>query len=324
MRTRGGPPVFIVGAPRSGTTMMRLILNAHPRFAIAPETYYFKTIYECYRSSPDPWPSVVEKFMAICRRDFHPPVDLTAVQDQLQQLDAPDFALLLSLPCMTWARSCGKERWGEKSPLHIFHVGPLMQIFPDAKVVVMERDPRAVVASLNRFEMGRDDTVMNAILWKDVWTRGVAQVEGLVPPDQRTVVRYERLVQDPDGVVRRLCGFLEEDFSTEMLDFQSSSSTYVPVIRTAKIQQPIHGHPDDWQDKLSEQETAEVEAVCGSAMRAAGYRPVARSPRIREWAEIVAKVAYVRAKQYQHRSERYHAVNYAPLARWRSAQTDHD
>ncbi len=183
-------PIFIVGAPRSGTTMMRLILNAHPHIAIPPETSYFPDIY--WRSvasnatarNAASWPQAVDSFMRLCEARFRPTLDLREVGDTLR-LGAPDFGLLLTLPLDRWAAAQGKSRWGEKTPLHIFYADVIMRLFPAAKIVAMQRDPRAVVASLNRFVAAGDDTVLNARLWRDVWTQGQAILEKPRCPPRR-------------------------------------------------------------------------------------------------------------------------------------------
>ncbi len=319
-RLGGGSPIFVVGAPRSGTTMMRLILNAHRNIAIPPETSYFPEIYWRYAARNGAarnvalWPQAVDSFMRLCEARFRPTLELREVGDSLR-LGAPDFGLLLALPHTRWAAAQGKGRWGEKTPLHIFYADAIVRLFPAARIVAMQRDPRAVVASLNRFVAAGNDTVLNARLWRDTWTQGRAILDSAVPAAQRLTVRYEDLVVNPEQVVREVCEFLGEDFDPAMLSFGETASGYIDVVRSAKIQQPIQASPAEWRQQLSDHQVALVERVCGSPMRELGYTCEARALRSSELAEVAIKLAYVDYKQWRRREDRYHGVTYRPLGR---------
>jgi hypothetical protein len=321
-RLERNSPIFVVGAPRSGTTMMRLILNAHPNIAIPPETSYFPDIYWRHAAPNGTarnaalWPQVVDAFTRLCEARFRPTIDLQEVGDSLRAC-APDFGLLLALPHARWAAAQGKGRWGEKTPLHIFYADIIMHLFPAAKIVAMQRDPRAVVASLNRFVAAGNDTVLNARLWRDVWTRGRAILGSSVPAAQRLTVCYEDLVGSPEQVTRKVCAFLGEDFDPAMLSFGETASGYIDVVRSAKIQQPIHADPAEWRHQLSDRQVALVERVCGSPMTELGYTHEGRGLRTSELAEVAVKLAYVDYKQWRRREDRYCGVTYRPLGRIR-------
>jgi hypothetical protein len=309
--------------------MMRLVLNAHPHIAIPPETSYFPEVYWPYAvrdSNPtrdtESWAEVVDSFMRLCEARFHPAIDLDRVGRELRA-GPPDFALLLSLPLTAWARAQGKGRWGEKTPLHIFYADVIMRLWPTARIIAMQRDPRAVVASLNRFVAAGHDTVMNARLWHDVWTRGRDILCASAPPAQRLIVRYEDLVRDPEPVIHEVCAFLGEDFTPAMLSFGETASDYVDRVRSAKIQQPIRADPDDWRGKLSDSQLAIVERVCASPMAALGYEHKGGAPGPTELAHLTIKLAYVRYKQWQHRHDRYRSVTYSPFGRVRAYTRRH-
>jgi len=313
----GDSPLFVVGAPRSGTTMMRLILNSHPNIAIPSETNYFPDVYWPYASqSPADWPRAVDSFVRICKERFRPMIDLAETASTLGGAP-PDFGLLLALPLGTWAAAQGKRRWGEKTPLHMFYADVIMRLFPDAKIIAMQRDPRAVVASMNRFSAAGNDTVLNARLWHDVWTRGRDILYDSVPAAQRLTVRYEDLVQGPEQVMGAVCEFLQEEFDASMLTFGDTASGYIEVVRSAKIQQPIGGDPMAWRNELSDHQLALIECVCETPMAALGYRPSGRPPHRSERLEVAVKLAYVRYKQWQRRADRYCSVTYPPFGRIR-------
>ena len=301
-RTTSAPesPIFIVGAPRSGTTLLRLQLNAHPRIAIPAETNFFRAVYQRHdrRGTPD-WSAAVQTYLKICRTRFQPAIPLDELAHRLHGLRSrPDYGLLLSLPIEQWAAAQGKPRWGEKTPYHIFYADIILRLFPGARIIALQRDPRAVVASMGTFEMSGHDAVLNARLWRDVWTHGRRILSCSVPPEQRLTVRYEELVGDPEGVLRTTCEFLGEAFDPAMLAFHRSTDHFVPSVRSEKLRQPVRNDPDRWRTTLGADEVALVEAVCGAVMEPMGYRREGPAPRPRQRAELAAKLGYVALKQF--------------------------
>jgi hypothetical protein len=316
-------PIFVVGAPRSGTTLLRLVLNSHPRIAIPNETEYFPAIYEPYSRRPAGWRQAIELFVKRCEHRFLPQVDLTETREELLALPAPDWARLLALPLAAWGALERKPRWGEKTPFHIFHADAIMRLFPDARVVVMLRDPRATVASMNRFGAIGSGTSLNACLWRDSYSTGLGAVERAVPHGQRLIVRYEALIGAPERVIEEVCNFVGEAFDRSLLDFHQTTATYSRLPDTPKTAQPIHGAPDAWRDELSESDVAIVETICRSQIKKLGYERNGRRVRPRERAVIAANIGYFTLKQWQNRRERYHPVLYEPLTRLRTWRRRH-
>jgi hypothetical protein len=314
-------PIFIVGARRSGTTMMRLILNNHGRIGIPNESWYFPEIYEPYSQAPSKWQAAVDQFAGLCERRFEPAVDLNSVRERLRAVPAPDYSLLLALSIGTWAAAEGKTRWGEKTPFHIFYAEAMMRLFPSARVIIMVRDPRATVSSMNRFRPLGSGTALNARLWRDTYTRGTARVERWVPRSQRLAVRYEALTSEPERVVREICDFLGEDFTPALLEFYKSTARYQATFSrsTPKVEEPIAGDEQSWRETLSTGDLAVIESICGPTMEALGYAKLGRPLRVRERAHIAASRGYVAAKQLQHRRLAYHPVTYRPFARFRQS-----
>ena len=239
------------------------------------------------------------------------------LRDQLLALNEPDYSLLCSLPVGQWATAQGKCRWGEKTPYHIFHAEAIMRLFPGAKIITMLRDPRSAVASMNRFPILGNDTTINARLWLDTYTKGSATLEVAVPAAQRLTIRYEDLIVQPETIVKQVCEFLDEQYDLSLLTFYETSARFEETDLHPKTEQPIQGDPESWRDDLTDRQLAIVEAVCGNRMEQLGYRRAGRRLRARELAEVVAKIAYVKAKQLQHRHDRYHAVTYQPFGRIR-------
>lgn len=203
-------PVFVVGMPRSGTTLLAAMLDAHPALALSPESE-FLTYWTGYLRRRG-----FERFLRAYLVHPHflrfriPPEEfrrrLEASKDRSPR---GVFACLLA----AYAELHGKRRPGEKTPNHWRHVATLRQWFPDARVIHLVRDPRAVVASLAKTPWAHRHLDWYARQWRDCM-RAMRRHE--VDPAVR-VVRYEDLVVAPEAEARSLCEFLGEEFSDRML-----------------------------------------------------------------------------------------------------------
>ncbi len=308
-------PVFVVGAPRSGTSLMRRIINSHKAIAMSDETHYFFHFYEPYRTrGMEGWRQAVDSFLAECARIQ--PADYRDVNAQLEALAEPDFRLLFELPLSTWASAEGKERWGEKTPRHIFYADVLIDFFPGARFILMLRDPRGAVASMNRFSMIRGkDSVFHAKRWQDVWTEGYATASKAIPEAQRITIRYEELIADARSVLGGVCEFLgEEDDTAAMLGFYKRHDDSFQGTQERRWSQAVSGDAFSWRSDLSPREVSVVEAVCGVTMEHFGYKREAEELTTFANAEVRTKLAYAGLRQRQHRHERYHVVSKGPLA----------
>ena len=171
-------PFFIVGASRSGTTLLRLMLNSHPSVAVPHEMDYFhKAIpLSLLRRWQNPGLSA-EAFERLIdgwldsRRYVFEDVGLEHVRKAI--LDGPrDLRAPFSRAMQQWAAHHGKSRWGAKTPKNLFFVDIIAEMFPRARFIYLARDPRAVVRSMNNFEFFSDDTVINAFNWRTAATEG--------------------------------------------------------------------------------------------------------------------------------------------------------
>lgn len=190
-------PIFVVGAAGSGTTLLRLILDSHPNIAIGPETAIMRLVkaqrWVPFREHGDRW----------WKR-------LGLTQEELER-EVRDF---YSAFFEHAARRQGKERWGDKTPLHVWHIEDIARVFDDAVVVAIVRHPAASTASnVSRF---RFSVKMAIGLWLRMNRALVYQ--GAELGDRLGLVRYEDLVADPEVVLRELLDWLEEPWSPAVLE----------------------------------------------------------------------------------------------------------
>src|SRR3954470_7867543 len=190
-------PIFVVGAMRSGSTLFRLILDAHPHISITEETGFMGGLAAA-KQIPN-WAR---------GRGWYERLGFTEQEfdDRLRDFYAGMFE--------RHARSQGKQRWGEKTPFHSRHIQQMAEVFPDAVFVGIVRHPGAVVHSLVRtFHYGIEDA---AAYW-DTTNREILRRGLELGRERFALLRYEDLVQHPEPTLRDLVDWLGEKWSDDLL-----------------------------------------------------------------------------------------------------------
>lgn len=223
----GFAPVFIVGAPRSGTTLLAVLLNRHSRIAIPPETQFF-TEYCLSGQAGELMEGAREEQVASALAFSRiKDLDLT-VEDVLNRFGRYDndhnglFRALLE----TYAEKQQKPRAGEKTPSHLEHVDKLLGFYPEAKVLCIVRDGRDVVRSLVKTTWAEPDNPRRHGLfcmeWSDYAKTAAHYVRSLAK-DRFLLVRYEDILTDAENQLRSICSFLREDYEPQMLAVEAGS-----------------------------------------------------------------------------------------------------
>jgi hypothetical protein len=273
-------PIFVVGMPRSGTTLLRSILDAHESIAIAPETHFFSRWNRGRsRDATSPGERVV-RLLASRGWFAKSAVDVDELARDVLPAASRDPQRVFAAAMQRYAASRGKRRWGEKTPGHYAHVPQILKWYPDARVIWLVRDPRAVAASLTKARWGHRNPMLHAQRWS-----ASMRLRRRLADDQRILtVRYEDMVQEADGVSRRICAFLGEPFDPGLLDRATAQ-------RQATTKRGP-GHPNlggpvradlirTWTGRLSPTHLAVVERIAARGMSELGYSAGAGSIGVR-------------------------------------------
>jgi hypothetical protein len=273
---RVASPIFIVGSPRSGTTLLRNMLNRHPAIAICLETQFRRLIYARRRSFGDL--SVfgnrrrLAKEYLSTERVKRMQMDLPALEETLLREGASYEAFFTSF-LRFYAEANGKRRCGEKSPGHALFTETLCQWYPDAFIVHILRDPRDVVASLVRMPRQPNSVLTNANTWLrlNLGAWRARQTPRYLP------VRYEELVTHPEEELRRICAFIGEEYSSAMLVERPDCQSPNAWLRRA--QEPVTTtRIGKWREELTADQIALIEWKVGPHMHGFGYEPLGRAP----------------------------------------------
>jgi hypothetical protein len=269
-------PVFVVGCPRSGTTLLSLMLHAHPRLAIPPETrFLISTWRERHRFGDLSTDTQRRALAKACVRKKSRITDLDLDPDEVRDAilaAPPTIGSAFGTVFRLYAERHGAARWGDKRPAYFQEVDVLLRLFPDAQVVHVVRDARANVASLKSMPWWPYGSIGSMATWAQAEWCSRRNAHRL-PSHVFHVVRYESLVADPEPVLRELCAFLGEDFEPAMLQ-PAAVSDVVPEGKT------WHGNlandvstdrVDAWRDDLEPWEIGLLEAVLRRSLRRWDY-----------------------------------------------------
>lgn len=215
------PPIFVIGSPRSGTTLLRLILDSHPRISCGEETHFLRDLEAIVGRN---W-GLVSTYG----------LDRAWWLDHIRELYAGFQAEVL-------ARS-GKARWAEKDPTYTLHLAFIEELFPDALYVHLLRDGHDVVASF-RDRWGYKSAARAA---RTEWARYVDAARALetrLPRGRFLVLRYEDLVADPAAEGQRLFSFLGEDWDPTVLHFDPAEHSATDRYRWFTAQRREAGGDD--------------------------------------------------------------------------------
>ncbi|MDX6586513.1 MAG: hypothetical protein QOI31_986 [Solirubrobacterales bacterium] len=213
------PAPFVVGVGRSGTTLLRLMLDAHPAVAIPPETHFAVRLVKRFSEAPMTASETAEWISSKNRwGDFG--LDAAEFENRLaahRRLTAGDalrdfFTL--------YAERHGKTRWGDKTPIYVRQMRRIERAVPEAHFIHMIRDGRDVALSVwDRVGKEKDATRM-ARLWKRRIRKARRQAEKL---GHYLEVRYEDLVLETEPTLRRVAAFIDLEWDDAMLSYHEHS-----------------------------------------------------------------------------------------------------
>jgi hypothetical protein len=216
-------PIFIGGLDRSGKTLLRLALSAHPRIALSRRTYFWTQIYKRYGDLRE------RQNFERCLQDLLAKKAVQALQPDAAHLrrefarGEPTYERLLALLHEHFAAQVGKVRWGMQETEIEDHAIEIFSAFPAARVIHLLRDPRCRYDEILRSttvvqRLGRAGRVTAE------WRRSVrlARENTSRFAGRYQVVFYEQLIAHPEKTLREICAFVEEDFSPAMLTLEGA------------------------------------------------------------------------------------------------------
>lgn len=266
---------FIVGSARSGTTLLRMMLNAHPEVAVPPESRFVVELYSSDEVRVDDFLSRLENH----RRWISWDTPIEDVRAQLAGMSTVAYTEAIEAAFMAFAQSRNKKRFGDKTPRYIEHLPLLARLWPDAKFVHLVRDGREVALSYADVPFGPNTVAKAAALWKERVALGMKQGRPLGP--QRYVeMRYERLLENPREEIEGLCNFLDLAFDPAMLDYSEQARS--EVLDRARLYNPNVTRSitktRSWDEQMPRSQVEVFEAIAGDTLAELGYERLFTAP----------------------------------------------
>jgi len=281
------PYVFIVGAPRSGTTLLQRMVDAHPQIAITPETHWLASFFTRRKgltSDGLATPKLIRKLFAhpkFSRLGFRP----QELKKWLKAEQPLSYASFVTRLFDAYGQARDKTLVGDKTPGYARELRVLHGLWPEARFVHLIRDGRDVCLSaiswtrpgklLSRLTIWNEDRVTTAALWWEWHVRLCRQAGAELPPNLYCEIRYEALVAQPEDACAALCKFLGVPYAPGMVRFHERPPR---SDQTDHSWMPITPGLRDWRRQLPPADVGRFEATAGSLLDELGYARGSRLP----------------------------------------------
>lgn len=321
MDTAKFPPIFVVGTGRSGTTLLSTVLSSHSRIAFPPETHFMRRaeLNGLANGAPQDFDAFWDTYSKWSRFE-----DLGVAAEDclavLEEMGDKSFKSIFAASLEAFRRKEGKARVGEKTPRHRIYIPLLLSWYPSSRVVVIRRDPRAVIASQLkcpwvevtacslRKGVLADSRMSKVIFYAENWATGYGKDVPTYIEDERVcLITYEDLVQRTEETVQFVCKSIGENYEASMVAKRAGAKVANSTAKSAsytddweewvkshhaRTEKPITADSlSKWKGQLSRLEVLVAEAICAKEMKAAGYS-LSTSPGER----LLGKLAAIAAK----------------------------
>jgi hypothetical protein len=274
-------PIIMIGAERSGTTLVMAMLGCHPRVAV-PEVVWYYSRFRPYiytygdLSKDENFRTLAEEMIFGLKTPFwglkiNP---RTIVDEIISEVKERSFAGIYCAMHERYAREMGnKPRWGEKTPYNLFFIKEILEDFPNAQFIFITRDGRDASSDYLQSAFGPTNIFCAASIWK-MGQNAVSPWREKLGSSQWIDVKYESLVKNPEKVLKDVCDFLGETYSASMLEFHK---TGIAAARGKTRDHKPLGHPTSdkyigiYKELLSIREQRILASVAGKEMMDAGY-----------------------------------------------------
>jgi protein-tyrosine sulfotransferase len=257
-------PIFVGGAGRSGTTLLRVILDSHPNITCGPELKVTPVVADLWH-----------KFQTV---NFPPLREYLLTPSDINEI----FRRMLASLLEKYRRQSGKARIAEKSPNNVFFFQHLHHMFPESPLVHVIRDGRDVVCSLltmnwinpqtgQRVEYTRNARKA-AEYWVSAVTIGRRAGENPAIRPHYLEIRYEDVVQHPEETLQRLFEFIGEAWDPAVLEFHRQQRNLAGESSAEQVSRPLYSASiARWKADLTGEDKEAVKQVAGNLLVELGY-----------------------------------------------------
>ena len=244
--------MFVVGNSRSGTTRMGRILGNHPSIFTFGELHFFEQLWSADNKegilSENEAVKLASRLLCIQRKGYFCECSDKHYRDEAKEIynliekeniiSTDVYEIFLSYESL----KSGKSIPCEQTPRNVFYIGEILELYPDARIINMVRDPRDVLLSQNRrlrrssFSRGKVPMKQSVRYWVNyhpvtiskLWNAAISTADKYSENEMVHTLRFEDLVKEPESQIRNTCEFLGLSFDRAMLDIPQVGSSSEP------------------------------------------------------------------------------------------------
>lgn len=226
------PVFFILSRPRTGSTLLRMFLEAHPDVAIPTECPALIDLYGKYKKVRIWDEKKISKLYKDLLRQWkfnRWDTDHELLKDNLLRLKGehgfPDFYKTINLSYNSPYLKNKIQIIGDKNPGYSIYVKKILKIYPEAKFIHLIRDFRTQIASVRKFDFEAPSVSLLAYRWKYIFRKLISAEKKY--PEKFIRVKYEDMVSDPENIMKKICDFLNIPFYSSILNYYQNEKKYL-------------------------------------------------------------------------------------------------
>ena len=279
------PFFFIIGRPRSGTTLIQTLFEAHPNVVIPPEAPILKQSYYRFNKVVE-WKK--EQLKQLVDFLFHDAKFKTWNISKAELLDSllnyPDTLTIETIIKIIYCHYIsvfpkdGVHIFGDKNPVYSQNPEKVLEIIPNAKIVHVVRDYRDHILSMQRVKLFNS----NLALISDIWRRSQKRIFALMEkyPDSIISFKYEDFVKEPEQHLKMICRFLNIDYVPSVFNYKNKEEE-LKKANALKISDVFHGNlfkpitadnVDKWKQQMTKRDIAKADFYVGKYAELSGYK----------------------------------------------------
>jgi hypothetical protein len=272
-------PIFVVGVDRSGTTLLNMMLDAHPDLFITYEVRIILDYYSKLATFGD-LTQISNRKKLILSLLSEPKVIAAFPQVSLNDFNLDKDCTFSDIICQLYGSALKQENkqvWGDKDPMYTEHIEKLNHLFPHSKFIHIVRDGRDVAISLKSKSWGANTFVKALKFWERLVTTNHRMLK-MLTADRYVEIRYEDLVTDSEKTLIKICNCLGIQYHTAMLESYSIKAKQNDVVGTKlnSIHANLSAKPDisqlyKWKNTLSKSDKAIAAELSDKALMLFNY-----------------------------------------------------
>ncbi len=280
---------FIIGRPRSGTTLLRTVMDAHPQLKVPLESAFILNMYSQFHNKK--WNNKTKlkfiEFLKPQRKISAWQLDWEAVTKEFLKTEITSYQQAILIPYRQFYSVFPKKDiiyFGDKNPTYSFQgffIKKLMHIFPEAKFIHLIRDYRANANSIKKFEFSAPEVSLISTRWKNS-LKQITKIKEKYPEKWHTL-HYEDFVDNPLEELIKIEQFLGVEHHPEALEFYKYEEEAIKLFSNigdykkfhANLFSPIsNAYNDSWKEKLTKKEIQICDISVGKWGKKVGYEPI--------------------------------------------------